>query len=1055
MKKFILNLLFIAICAFSISAQSQVTYTGLKKDYTQSMDSLLLNINKTPIMTGILYDRIMPFANLNMLKENGLITKANYTTYIQSYSELYRAAYNPTFSNVETIKANITSNTNPNIVDIGIINTKMNYIDYGLPTQKSMNFVNGRFVNISGINPFLEKQITIIAPLKDKIRSNNITFRLLQSSILQLSGSPIKNLVANFGTATNYNLITNQVITSLYPIITFATSGKKTFTFTITFSNNSTETLTATMYIEVPPVGSTSLSSKTSFPPEEDFVGSAGITTTSTGNIAFQGYNDTTPLKGTLEYRTYYNTVTNPGYNEVTKTFSEQPKIRKEIILLDGYDPTDTRKIYTGSIGYDSEYRSLYELMYYDVNGLSINLVDKLRAAPYGFDVTLVNFPNGADYVERNAMAVVSLLTRENQKLTANGSTEKISIIGPSMGGLISRYALAYMEKNGLNHNTKLWVSYDSPHLGANIPMSAQESIYFFGFNGKLEDAKTKFTENFFTPAARQMLIEQLDFRHQANPNLDNPGLFSGTITAGQNNGSPFRQQFTTSLNTNGLPNSNGFPQNLRKVAIINGTSNGSKTFSEYEKYLDLAAFVKAKLGQIFGTEIIFRYKAASFENRFQATPNNFSKTFTGLATVVSDLAVVQGTINRRNINPRGSMDNVPGGTYEIADIIQKGFNKGLDAMPIVNERDWRVENYHKAAFIPSVSSLAFKNPNFDWSTPFNRNLVCNQANKEIPFDSYFVPATNEDHVKVTAENANWLINELQGNPQAPHFPIQTGSLTGPDVICDTNVTYFFADLCKVPSPVIYTQNGIITNGWSVSANLNIVSSTPYSITVSQISNGQGTINATFQNGQTFKKDIWIGSPQLNQFTFGSGSISPCIAPVDCLTSGLESDEIYASFSGMSTSEINTNSNWEWALENNLIMLNGVRDRRVICPLFLGTTGFKVRAKNACGWSEWVDYPTFEITECPNSFRLSSNTYIVYPNPSDDIVNIELRDANSLPEKETIISGELFDMLGLSKSKVEIINNKATFSVRGLNIGIYVLKIYINDKVESYQIAVE
>jgi hypothetical protein len=46
-------------------------------------------------------------------------------------------------------------------------------------------------------------------------------------------------------------------------------------------------------------------------------------------------------------------------------------------------------------------------------------------------------------------------------------------------------------------------------------------------------------------------------------------------------------------------------------------------------------------------------------------------------------------------------------------------------------------------------------------------------------------------------------------------------------------------------------------------------------------------------------------------------------------------------------------------------------------------------------------------------------------------------------------------MLGLSKSKVEIINNKATFSVRGLNKGIYVLKIYINEKVERYQIAVE
>ena len=73
--------------------------------------------------------------------------------------------------------------------------------------------------------------------------------------------------------------------------------------------------------------------------------------------------------------------------------------------------------------------------------------------------------------------------------------------------------------------------------------------------------------------------------------------------------------------------------------------------------------------------------------------------------------------------------------------------------------------------------------------------------------------------------------------------------------------------------------------------------------------------------------------------------------------------------------------------------------------------------------------------------RQSSTTYTVYPNPTKDIVNIDLRDQNNIPEKGTTISGELFDMMGQSKSKVEITNNKATFTVRGLNKGIYVLKI--------------
>lgn len=350
-------------------------------------------------------------------------------------------------------------------------------------------------------------------------------------------------------------------------------------------------------------------------------------------------------------------------------------------------------------------------------------------------------------------------------------------------------------------------------------------------------------------------------------------------------------------------------------------------------------------------------------------------------------------------------------------------------------------------AFIPTVSSLAFKNPNFDWSTALNRNLVCDPNNKEIYFDSYFAPNKNEEHVFVSADNAKWLIKELQDIPQAPSFPIQTGLLTGASSICaNTNNTYQFLDICKIPSAVT----------WSVSPNIQIVSSTPYSIIVSAIENGEGTITATFQNSQTFTKTIWIGTPELNQFTFGNGlSQNACIAPIDCLNPSLESTEIYASFNGMSTTEINTNSNWEWVRENDLIMLNSSRNKTQICPQAIGNTGFKVRAKNFCGWSEWVDYPSFEITECPNNFRLSSNTYTVYPNPSNDIVNIDLKDQNNKPEKGTIISGELFDMMGQSKSKVRIIENKATFSVRGLNKGIYVLKIYINNQVESHQIAVE
>ncbi|WP_396169007.1 T9SS type A sorting domain-containing protein [Flavobacterium sp.] len=77
------------------------------------------------------------------------------------------------------------------------------------------------------------------------------------------------------------------------------------------------------------------------------------------------------------------------------------------------------------------------------------------------------------------------------------------------------------------------------------------------------------------------------------------------------------------------------------------------------------------------------------------------------------------------------------------------------------------------------------------------------------------------------------------------------------------------------------------------------------------------------------------------------------------------------------------------------------------------------------------------------------------PNPSSEIVFIDLVDKNNSPDKEAIISGTLFDLMGKANSKVQITDNKATLSVQGLKKGIYVLEILINDYIETHQIVVE
>jgi surfactin synthase thioesterase subunit len=59
----------------------------------------------------------------------------------------------------------------------------------------------------------------------------------------------------------------------------------------------------------------------------------------------------------------------------------------------------------------------------------------------------VLNFTDATDYLQRNAFVLVNLL-QQIQGIVGPQTT--VALAGASMGGLVSRYALAYMETNGL-----------------------------------------------------------------------------------------------------------------------------------------------------------------------------------------------------------------------------------------------------------------------------------------------------------------------------------------------------------------------------------------------------------------------------------------------------------------------------------------------------------------------------------------------------------------------------------------------------------------------------
>lgn len=81
--------------------------------------------------------------------------------------------------------------------------------------------------------------------------------------------------------------------------------------------------------------------------------------------------------------------------------------------------------------------------------------------------------------------------------------------------------------------------------------------------------------------------------------------------------------------------------------------------------------------------------------------------------------------------------------------------------------------------------------------------------------------------------------------------------------------------------------------------------------------------------------------------------------------------------------------------------------------------------------------------------------FTVYPNPTSESINIQLieNEINTLSKNK--IKAVLYDIFGQQKRIVNVINNSANIDVRDLNKGIYILKIYIDDSLETHQVIIK
>lgn len=339
------------------------------------------------------------------------------------------------------------------------------------------------------------------------------------------------------------------------------------------------------------------------------------------------------------------------------------------------------------------------------------DLIEDLRAR--GFDAVVLNFDDAVDYLQRNAFVAVELI---QQVRALVGPERSLALAGASMGGLIGRFALTWMEANGVPHGVRTFVSFDSPQKGANIPLGIQYWLWFFADQSEEAAALLAALD---TPGARQLLAY-----HHTDP----PG------STGQSD--PLRGQFLAEMTSLGE-----WPSEPRLVSVANGSG--------------------ARSGQGFGPgSQLIRWEYFSFLvdiiGNVWAVPDGTSQR------------IFQGEIDFILL-PSDNLDVTVSATRPY-DSAPGGWRDSMAEMDAVEAPYGDIEALHpNHSFIPTVSALALDTNDLLYDIANDPDLLAH-----TPFDAVYFPTggENQEHVDLTPENAAWLLAEISAGATTTAGPV-------------------------------------------------------------------------------------------------------------------------------------------------------------------------------------------------------------------------------------------------------------------------------------------
>lgn len=710
---------------------------------TFSSDHVFEHIDLTEVPTGILKERATPFINLSKFDGTN-IDSFNYTNPIVfglNYATLLGGTVDSNYylPDISTLPRPLSS-TEGESIPMLFLYTEYNYIDSNAVTNNLFYIQNNQLYDVvnRATSPYITKNAFVATPWIEtgKIIGDTISFTIPSGGIVSNSSAMISTIKVDFGDGNGEQVVQeNDVITVVY-----TQEGTYDWESVLTLTNGTELRSHSKVEIQFP------LPQYAASPPPP---GGGVYSLASQFNIPISGAATVTGLSSCCD------TV-----------------LRKPIIIIEGFNVAPPNVL-------SPQFTNNITAFFTDIERLNFGLTvtgnifrDDLAAADY--DLVFIDFTNGTDYLENNAVIVKEVIHEVNRRKGLAGSDEENIIIGVSMGGVLGKLALREMEIAGEDHDTKKFFSFDSPLRGANFPLGMQYALDHLGnmsifgqelnsINGLqiLGDA----LEILESPAATQLFVYHKDY-------------FAKEIFTGP---SPAKIFF-------GYFESLGALVNCEHLAISNGSQIGS-----HQGFAANASFV-----DIQGDGVTFLPIIGSI------APNNLITTLIsgivldGLANVGLNLelnavpSLAQGSrqvyklrikiqllgltiVNKyRKVSVSGTLriDSAPGSVVGISPAI---LPIPTNAPPII------ISNLHYC-FVPTISSLELGPFNLDPATglasatfdPYynvsNNTTIVNSGlttirsyvalNNALPATPTFAQR-NEGHIVFSLDNSGYLLQEL------------------------------------------------------------------------------------------------------------------------------------------------------------------------------------------------------------------------------------------------------------------------------------------------------